>query len=188
MVMQRQQKDTIYRWRLAHKSAFANIALPTATELNANPTNIPTGLIWNITCAVNTDGSQFDLDDPETDDSTTFCQIAGTTADISQSATVVIQYGMSKVRWTVASSVLAINGFNVANLTHSLLAFPDNTYYVVLGIGKDVDAAFVAGDLVSIVEVGTDMAIPEIATGDNIKWTQTMLQKTDIAWNVLVLA
>ena len=188
MVMQRQQKDTIYRWRLAHKSAFANIALPTVAELNANPTNLPTGLVWNITCAINTDGSQFDLNDPDTDSSTTFCQIAGTTADISQSATVVLQYGMSKVRWMDASSVLAINGFNVANLTHSLLAYPDNTYYVVLGIGKDVSAPFVAGDLVSIVEVGTDMAVPEIATGANIKWTQTTLQKTDIAWNVPVVA
>ena len=188
MALERLNNDLVYRWRLAQKAAIADIQAPTVAELNANPSNSPAGLIYDLTCAINTDGSQFDLDDPETDDSTTFCQKAGTTSDMSRSATVVIEYETSSVRWDDASSLLAADGFNTANLAHSLLADPDNEDYVILSIGTDKDADFAADELVSIVEVSTDFAQAQIGTGENIRWTQNFMFKSDIAWNVAVVA
>ena len=61
MPVDRLQADQVYRFYLAHRLAFANWQTPTIAELNANSTNAPSGLIWNLTCALNTDGTTFDL-------------------------------------------------------------------------------------------------------------------------------
>ena len=55
---------------LAFPEAFADWQNPTAAELNS-------ALVYNITCALNEDGTTFDLADSDTDDTITFCQAAG---------------------------------------------------------------------------------------------------------------
>ena len=183
MALERLQDDLVYRWYLASPLAFADWTAPTTAELNANPTNDPDGLIFNITCAVNVEGSQFDLDDPELDESLTFCQKAGDSEVLNRSATVVINYGEAKQRWDDATSVLAADGFNVATLTRSLLMWRGVTYLAILSIGKADDAAFAVGDRIKLAEVATDVSITEGGTGSPLTWTQTFAKRTNLNWN-----
>lgn len=188
MADERQSDDKVYRWYLASPLAFADWTQPTAAELNANPTNDPDGLIFNITCAVNTDGSTFDLDDSERDESLTFCQQAGDSEAISRSATVVIAMPMSKTRWMDGTSVLSADGFNTANLALSLLAWRGVDYLAIMSIGKADDAAFAVGDRIKMAEVSTDLIIPEGATGSNMTLTQTFAKRTKLNWNYEIAA
>lgn len=187
MTLARLKDDLVYRFYLAHELAIADIEAPTAAELNANSSNLPSALIFNLTCALSTDGTTFDLDDPEQDDTLTFCQRAGSGEVLTRSATIVYEYVMAKARWTNASSTLDADGYNVANLAHSLLAWRGIDYYAIMSVGKAPDAAFAAGDRVKIAQVATDYAIPNISSGAPITWTQTFAKRTDLAWNVEVV-
>src|SRR6478752_3148448 len=96
--------DLVYRFYFALPGAIADITAPKVAELNANPTNNPAGLIYNLTCALDTGSSQFDLDDPTLDDSTTFCQIAGAGDVLSRSATIVYAIAEAKDAWKTGTS------------------------------------------------------------------------------------
>lgn len=183
----RLQDDLVYRFYFAYPGAIANIEAPTADELNANPTNDPSGLIFNFTCALDTGTSQFDLDDPTLDDSTTFCQIAGRGDVISRSATVVYSVALSKERWTDGSSTAA-PGFNTSTLAFSHLAWRGIGGYAIMSVGKADDAPFAAGDRVKIVEVATDHGILGVGDGNMATLVQTFAKRSDIAWNVEVVA
>ena len=189
MALQRLARDDAYTWIIASPLAFADISAPTVDELNANPTNDPSGNIFTITCAVSQDGSQFDLDESDLDDTLTFCQISGSGEKMDKSATVVIQFEESKDRWLDASSLDAEDGFNTANLVRSLLMWRGVEYYVGLRVSnKDPDAPFEADDRIKLVEVATDNAVPVTGTGSNIQWTQTFAKRSNIAWGVKVVA
>jgi hypothetical protein len=188
MALKRLQRDEVYRLYLAHPLAFANWQTPTAAELNANPTNNPHGLIFNLTCALNTDGTQFDLDDPELDDSLTFCQTAGDSTVSSRSATIVYEFEESKTRWTPASSTSAANGFNTATLAKSLLAWRGVEYYAILSVGKSETAPFAVADRVKMAQVATDWAVPVLGTGENIRWSQTFAKRSNLNWNYKIAA
>jgi len=183
MALKRLQRDEVYRFYLASPLAFADWEHPTSAELNANPSNLPDGLIFNLTCALNTDGTQFDLDDPELDDSLTFCQSAGNGEVSSRSATVVFESEMSKVRWDPASSVLPADGFNVANLAFSLLAYRGIEYYAILSVGEGPDAPFAPGDRIKMAQVSTDWGVPVMGTGENIRLSQTFAKRSNLNWN-----
>lgn len=188
MALRRLQRDTVYRWYLASPLAFADWTNPTVAELNANPDNDPSGLIFNITCAVNVDNSQFDLDDPTLDESLTFCQEAGTTEVMSRSATVAINIAEARQRWDDASSTDPADGFNTANLAKSLLMWRGVEYFAILSVGKDDDAPFAVGDRVKMAEIGTDWAVPVLGTGANISFTQTTASRSRLNWNYEVVA
>lgn len=189
MALERLKADEVYRWYLAHPLAFEDWTNPQLSELNANPTNDPNGLIWNLTCAVNVDGSQFDLDDPEVDESLTFCQEAGSTSDLEHSATIVHSIAMSKERWTDASSVSEVDPetgmpkFNTSTLAQSLLTWRGVTYFAILSIGKGPDEPFEAGDRIKMAEISTDWAIPEGGTGENYSLVATHAKRSNINWN-----
>lgn len=183
MALRRLQRDEVYRFGVAHRLAFANWETPTAAEFNANPTNDPDGLIFNLTCALNTDGTTFDLDDPELDESLTFCQSAGNSEVLSRSATVVYEFEESKTRWDDATSVLAADGFNTATLAKSLLMWRGIEYFAYLSVGKASDETFTIGDRVKMVQVATDWAVPVGGTGENLRWSQTFAKRSDINWN-----
>lgn len=183
MALRRLQRDEVYRFYLASPLAFADWENPTTTELNANPTNDPDGLIFNLTCALNTDGTQFDLDDPELDESLTFCQTAGNAEVLSRSATVVYEYEESRARWDDATSTLAADGFNVATLAKSLLSWRGIDYFAILSVGKGEDEAFAVGDRIKMAEVSTDWAVPVSGTGENIRWSQTFAKRSRLNWN-----
>lgn len=180
MALRRLQRDEVYRFYLAHPLAFADWENPTADEFNANPTNDPDGLIFNLTCALNTDGTQFDLDDPELDESLTFCQTAGNAEVLSRSATVVFEYEESRDRWAPASGT---TGLNSATLAKSLLSWRGIDYFAILSVGKGEDEPFATGDRVKMAEVSTDWAVPVAGTGENIRWSQTFAKRTRLNWN-----
>src|SRR5690625_7385913 len=90
MALERTQGQ-IYRWGVASPLAFEDWRTPTVAELNANPTNDPEGLIFDLTCALDTDGNTFDLTDPDTDDSTSFCQEATVETPISLNVDIVLE-------------------------------------------------------------------------------------------------
>lgn len=182
------KSDDVYRFLLIAPSAVEDITKLTASELNSNPTNDPSGLVWNITCALDTASTTFDLDGSERDDSTTFCQIAGDSERMSESATVVFGFNESQSRWLDASSLLDADGFNTANLAKSLLQHRGQVYYALMSIGKAHDAPFEPGDQYKLAEVATDWLVSEDATGANRILTQTFAFQSDLAWNYTVLA
>lgn len=188
MALKRLQKDEVYRFYLASKLAFADWENPTVAELNANPTNDPNGLIWNVSCSLDTDTSQFDLDEPDSDDSLTFCQSAGNSETMSRSASIVYGVQMSKERWMDAESVLAADGFNTSTLAQSLLRDRGVEYFAILSVGEDVDAPFAVGHRVKMAEVATDYGIPEGGSGENYKLTQTFAKRSSLNWNYALTA
>lgn len=186
MALRRLQADQVYRFYLASPLAFADWENPTVAELNANPTNDPDGLIWNLTCALNVDNSQFDLDDPELDETLTFCQTAGNSEVLSRSASIVYAAEMSKTRWLDASSTLAEDGFNQANLALSLLAWRGIEYFAILSVGESEDTPFAVGDRIKMAEVATDWGVPTFGTGENHKLVQTFASRSRLSWNYQV--
>lgn len=188
MALRRLQADTVYRFYLASKLAFEDWGNPTAAEFNANPTNDPNGLIFNVTCALDTDTTQFDLDEPDSDDSLTFCQSAGNQEPMEYSATVVFGIQMSKERWLDADSTLAADGFNTSTLTQSLLTWRGIEYFAIMSVGKAEDEPFAIGDRVKMVEVATDWAIPEGGSGEMYKLTQSFARRSSILWNYSIAA
>lgn len=193
MSLARLKSDEVYRLGLASPLAFADWTQPTVAELNANATNHPNGLIWNLTCAINTDGSQFDLDDPEVDESLTFCQRAGDSTIVSENATVVYELVRSKGRWLDASNVTVPvdpkdDGFNTSNLGLSLLAWRDVEYFAWMSIGKGPEEPFAIGDRISMVRVVTDWGIDTTGTGESARMTQTFGFRSDILWRYEITA
>lgn len=188
MALKRLARDEVYRFYLASKLAFEDWENPTAAEFNANPTNDPNGLIWNLSCALDTDTTQFDLDEPDSDDSLTFCQSAGNQEAMEYSATIVYGLQLAKERWTDADSTLAVAGFNTSTLGQSLLTWRGVEYFAILSVGKDVDAPFAIGDRVKMAEVATDYGIVEGGTGEMLKMTQTFAKRSSINYNYKLLA
>lgn len=188
MALKRLQKDEVYRFYLASKLAFEDWENPTVAELNANPTNDPNGLIWNLSCALDTDTTQFDLDEPDSDDSLTFCQSSGNQEPTEYAATVVYGVQLAKERWTDASSTLAADGFNTSTLAQSLLTWRGVEYFAILSVGEDVDAPFAVGHRIKMAEVATDHGIVEGGSGEMLKLTQTFAKRSQLAWNIPVAA
>lgn len=187
MTLARLSDDLVYRLYFALPGAIADIEAPTEDELNANPTNDPAGLIFNLSCALDTGSSQFDLDDAERDDSLTFCQKAGSGDPLTQSATIVYAINLAKERWTNGASTAA-PGFNESTLAVSLLAWRGIEGLAIMSVGKAYDAPFAATDRVKIAEVATDNAIPGVGSGDMATLVQTFAKRSDLAWNVEVVA
>lgn len=187
MSLRRLQNDRVYRFYLASKLAFKDWENPTTAEFNANPTNDPNGLIWNLTCALDTDTTQFDLDEPDSDDSLTFCQSAGNQEPMEYSATVVYGIQLAKERWLDASSTLAVNGFNTSTLAQSLLTWRGIEYFAIMSVGKGEDEPFAVNDRVKMVEVATDWGIPEGGSGEMYKMTQTFAKRSSINYNYKLL-
>lgn len=184
MALRRLSADEVYRFYLASPLAFANWQTPTTAELNANPTNDPNGLIFNLTCALNTDGTTFDLDDPDEDDSLTFCQSAGDTTVSSRSATVVFEIERAKDRWDNASSTAAGDGFNTANLALSLLTWRGIDYFAIMSVGKAGSETFAVDDRIKMAEVSTDWGVDVSGTGENLRMSQTFAKRSNLAWNI----
>lgn len=169
----------VHRFILAAPNHFADWQNPTLAEMNANPTNDPSGTIFNITCALNTDGTTFDLGDPETDDSVTFCQVAGTETVTAYNPEIVFEAERSRVRWVTTDA----NTFNSANLAFSLLAWRGVEYWAGMSIGRGPDDEFVEGDRIKLARITTDHGIDLSGAGENLRLQQTPAALGDINWN-----
>ena len=152
---------------LAHPEAFADATTPTAAELNN------TDLVFNITCALNEDGTEFTLGDSDTDDTITFCDKAGVSTPTFYNPSVVFE----------AFRDADIEAAGVFNEAFDLLAFPDIEYIAVLRVGERSDTAFAAGDRIKMVGVKTDYGTDVVGSGENIRIMQTFLNNDFVNWN-----
>lgn len=183
MSLARLTRDEVYRFYLASRRAFEDWTDPQVDEFNANPTNNPNGLIWNLTCALNTDGTTFDLGEPELDDSLSFCQKAGDAERMADNPSIVFEIFRSRLPWSVASSTLASDGFNSANLAMSLLAWRDVEYFAILSVGKADDEPFAVDDRIKMASVSTDWGVDVLGSGENVRMSQDFGNRGEILWN-----
>lgn len=178
MADQRLTDDKVYRFYLAHPLAFEDPAAITVAELNANPTNDPNGLIYNLTCSLNTDGTVFDLDEPDYDDSTSFCQEASSQEPMAKNANVVYDF----FRATEEMSTVNPAMWNNAHLAHTLLRWRGQEYLAIMSIGESEDAPFAVGDEISVVQVATDHAVDNVGNGENVTSTQSFANRGVWMW------
>jgi len=171
-------EDVVYRYYLAYPEAFADPADIQVEELNANPTNDEHGLIFNVTCAISTDGTTFNLDEPDYDESTSFCQKAGAREPMAKNADVVFEF----FRATGEQSTLNPSVINSATLAQRLLTWRGQEMIAIMSIGKSDDAPFEVGDEVSVVQVATDNATTNFGSGENVTMTQNFAQRGVWAW------
>lgn len=162
--------DRLYResirFDLAAPEAFANPADPQLSELN-NP-----DLVWNITCALDEDGTEFTLGDPDTDDSLSFCDAAGNQTATFKNPTVVFSAYRDEDR--------TANG--VMNLAQALLAFPDVPYIAILRVGHDSDVAYDSGQRINMVGVNTDLPVSVEESGGNARLQNSFLNTGFVNW------
>lgn len=156
---------------LALPEAFADWEAPTAAELNGS-------LVYNITCALNEDGTSFDLGDSDTDTSLSFCQAAGAVSPTYYNPSVTFEAFRSEDP----------TDDNTANTTFGLMAFPDVEYFAILRVNGAPDADFAINDRVSLVRVKTDNPSDVIAAGENIRISNAFLAQGDVNWNYEVAA
>lgn len=125
----------------AEPEAFANSATPTAAELNS-------ALVYDISCAISDDYT-LNMTDSDTDDSRSIC-------DIGQVATPTF-YNYEASLDGFRDKDVTYNGYY--NKFRDLFRAPDVRYILVKRIGKAQGSAFAIGDVVSLYEVTTDVAI-----------------------------
>ena len=161
------------RFWLAFPEAFADWQNPTAAEFNANPTNALNGLIFEITCALNQDGTTFDLGDSDTDDSLTFCQVAGAQNPISLNPEITLEVERSK-------DPLAAN---TANLAFGLMAWKGLEYFAIMSVGKEPGADVAVGDRVKMARQAFDFPADILGVGENVRLSQSTAARGDVNWN-----
>lgn len=161
---------TNIRFDLAFPEAFANPATPTIAELN-NAT-----FVKNITCALDEDGTEFTLGDPDTDDSLSFCDTSGTQTATFKNPTVTFQAFRDADRSATGLYDTALQ----------LLGFPDVPYYAILRVGFNSDVAYAVGHKVKIVGVKTDLPVSVEESGQNARISNTMLNDGFVQWNYTI--
>lgn len=166
------------RFWIAFPEAFADWQNPTIAEFNSNPTNDPTGLIFNITCALNQDGTQFDLGDSDTDDSLTFCQVAGAVNPTTLNPEIVLEIERSKDPLQA----------NTANLAFSLLAWKGAEFFAIASVGEDPDEPVALGDRIKMARVAVDYPTDVFNIGENVRLQQTVANRGDVNWNYEIAA
>jgi len=168
--------ERLYRenilFALAEPEAFADRTAPTAAELNN------ADLVYNVTCALWEDETEFTLGDPDTDDGLTFCSKAGISTPTFDNPTVVFSSLLDADRTATG----------VFNGTKDRLQFPDREYIAILRIGKDSDVAFAADDEIKMVAVSTDYPVWTLSSGENARITQNFLNRGWVNWNYTVAA
>lgn len=167
--------ERLYRenvlFALAEPEAFADKTAPTAAELNS-------ALVYNATCAIWEDDTEFTLGDPDTDDGLTYCSKAGVSTPTFDNPTVTYSALLDADR----------TADGVMNETRKRIAFADRTFIAILRIGHDSDVAFTAGDEIKMVLVSTDYRVPKVGSGDMARINQTFLPQGWVNWNYKVLS
>lgn len=157
---------------IAYPEAFENPAQPTAAELN-NPL-----LVKNITCALDEANTEVTLNDPDTDDSLSFCDAAG-----SQSAT----FKNPSVQLTAYRDEDR-SASGVYDLAFQHLAFKDIPYIVILRVGLAEDVAYAADQYIRMVGGSTDLPVSVEESGENARIQNTILPDGFVNWNYQIAA
>lgn len=148
---------------------------PTAAQFTAG---LADGTIADITCALNQDGTEFNLDDSDTDDSLSFCQVAGAEEPTFYNATVVLE----------AFRSLDETDANQATTAFEWLAWPDIEYIAILRVGEEPGVAVGIGDRLKMVTIKTDLPVDVYGSGENIRISQSGLFQGSVNWNYEVAA
>lgn len=156
---------------IAYPEAFANPASPTIVELN-NAT-----LVKNITCALDEENTEIGLNDPDTDDSLSFCDAAGAESATFKNPNVVLTAYRDADRSATAT-------FNTA-FNH--LAFADIPYIVILRVGQAYDAAYAANQYIKMVGGKTDLPVSVEENGENARLQNTILPDGFVNWNYKIV-
>lgn len=171
------------RYFIASPLAFANFENPTSAELNANPTNDPNGLIWDLSCVLYQDDTVFTMGDPDTDDELSFCQIAGSEEPTTYNPEVTFSAFMSDTPWLVSDPATR----DQANTAFSLLAWRGVELVAIKSTGEAPGTPFAPGQRVSLVRVATDNATVSAGPGENSKLVQSFLRRGSYNWRAELL-
>lgn len=180
MANERLYRPNVGFW-LAEPEAFADRNAPTAAELNdaLGGVNWTGGLVYNVTCALWEDDTEFTLGDPDTDDGLTFCSDAGEQTPTFDNPTVVLTALRDKTRKSASTS----NADGVFNGTFERLAWADREYIAIMRVGHDSDVAFASGQDIRMVSVKTDIPVDVVSNGENARIQNTMLPQGWVNWN-----
>jgi hypothetical protein len=154
---------------VATADAFANYAAPTLTEITAATK------VFNISPAV-TDDYTLNMTDSESDDS------------------LAIVDNASVQTPTYFNYEASLDGFRDENLSatsvynkfRELFEAPDVKYYLIKRVGYAHDAAFAAGQTVSVYGVKTDFPVELLGDGEMIRDGARFLTTGEVAVNVAV--
>lgn len=154
---------------VAASDAFANYAAPTLTEIT------DATKVFNISPAV-TDDYTLNMTDSESDSSLAIVD----NADVQTP--------------TYYNYEVSLDGFRDENLTatsvynkfRDLFSTADVKYYIIKRIGKAHDAAFEAGDEVSVYGVKTDFPVDLVGDGEMVRLGARFLTTGEVAVNVAV--
>ena len=166
MALERLFRQSV-RIDLAYPEAFANPATPTADELNN------ADLVKNITCALDEDSTEFTLNDPDTDDSLSFCDAAGTQSATFKNPSVVLTAFRDADRTASGAYDLAFQH----------LAFEDVPYIAILRVGLDETVPYAAGQYIRMVGASTDLPVSIEESGENARIQNTLLPDGFVNWN-----
>lgn len=166
MALERLFRQSV-RIDLAYPEAFENPALPTAAELNN------AALVKNITCALDEDGTEFTLNDPDTDDSLSFCDAAGSQTATFKNPSVVLTAYRDADR----------SASGVYDLAFQHLAFKDIPYIAILRVGLDETVPYADGQYIRMVGGQTDLPVSVEESGENTRIQNTLLSDGFVNWN-----
>lgn len=156
---------------VATADAFANWTAPTLTEIT------DATKVFNISPAV-TDDYTLNMTDSDTDDSLAIVD----NASVSTPTYSNYEASLDGFRDENAAADSVYNKFK------SLFANPDVKYYLIKRVGKTHDAAFAAGDLISIFGVKTDFPVELLGDGEMIRDGARFLVTGEVRVNVPVAA
>nr|DAW17361.1 MAG TPA: major tail protein [Caudoviricetes sp.] len=154
---------------VATSDAFANWAAPTLTEITSATK------VFNISPAV-TDDYTLNMTDSDSDSS------------------LAIVDNASVETPTYYNYEASLDGFVDENLTatsvynkfRDLFSAPDVKYYLIKRVGYAHDAAFAAGQLISVYGVKTDFPVDIVGDGEMIRLGARFLTTGEVAVNVAV--
>lgn len=154
---------------VAASDAFANWAAPTLTEITSATK------VFNISPAV-TDDYTLNMTDSESDSSLAIVD----NADVQTPTYYNYEASLDGFRDESLSATSVYNKFR------DLFSTPDVKYYLIKRIGKAHDAAFAAGDEISIYGVKTDYPVDLVGDGEMIRLGARFLTTGEVAVNVAV--
>lgn len=166
MALERLFRQSV-RIDLAYPEAFANPAEPTVAEMN------DALLVKNITCALDEETTEFTLNDPDTDDSLSFCDAAGSQTATFKNPNVVLAAYRDADR----------SAAGVYDLAFQHLAFADVPYIAILRVGLPEDTPYAAGQFIRMVGGNTDLPVSLEESGENARIQNTILPDGFVNWN-----
>lgn len=171
MALERLFRQSV-RIDIAYPEAFENPADPKSVELN-NP-----DLVKRITCALDEDTTEFTLNDPDTDDSLSFCDAAGSQTATFKNPSVVIAAYRDADR----------SASGVYDLAFQHLSFEDVPYIAILRVGLAEDVPYGPGQYIRMVGGLTDLPVSLEESGENARIQNTILPDGFVNWNHKITA